>query len=50
MSNQADPPPGSESECNLMDYGIMDIQSGFSKNPYNRSDVKVIILQINLIL
>ncbi|XP_044001338.1 uncharacterized protein LOC122847607 isoform X1 [Aphidius gifuensis] len=44
LSNQADPPPGSESDY-LMDYGIMDIQSGFSKNPYNRSDVKIKRLQ-----
>ncbi|XP_011314517.1 uncharacterized protein form3 [Fopius arisanus] len=44
LSNQMDM-PGSESECNLMDYGVLDIQSGFSRQPYGRSDAKMKRLQ-----
>ena len=38
MSNQAET-PGSESECNLMDYGLLDIHNSFKQ--YNRSDAKI---------
>ncbi|XP_015112229.1 uncharacterized protein LOC107037914 [Diachasma alloeum] len=44
LSNQMDI-PGSESECNLMDYGILDIQSGFSRQSYGRSEAKMKRLQ-----
>ncbi|XP_063991076.1 uncharacterized protein Form3 isoform X2 [Diachasmimorpha longicaudata] len=44
LSNQMDI-PGSESECNLMDYGILDIQSGFVRQSYGRSDTKIKRLQ-----
>ncbi|KAK0178259.1 hypothetical protein PV328_002226 [Microctonus aethiopoides] len=40
LSNQAET-PGSESECNLMDFGLFDNQSGFSRQGYGRSEAKI---------
>ena len=48
VCNQAET-PGSESECNLMDYGIFDI--GMSQKHYSRSDAKVLsVFQIIIIV
>ncbi|XP_034943897.1 FH2 domain-containing protein 1 [Chelonus insularis] len=43
LNNQAEV-PGSESESNLMDYGLLDIQS-FARQSYNRSEAKLKRLQ-----
>ncbi|XP_057321996.1 uncharacterized protein LOC130665560 [Microplitis mediator] len=43
LNNAADT-PGSESESNLMDYGLLDIQS-FARQSYNRSEAKIKRLQ-----
>lgn len=42
MSNQAET-PGSESESNLMDYGLFDLHTNLSHNQrnYNRGEAKV---------
>ncbi|XP_074112850.1 FH2 domain-containing protein formin 3 isoform X1 [Cotesia typhae] len=45
LNNPADI-PGSESESNLMDYGLLDIQS-FARQSYNRSEAKIKRLQQN---
>ncbi|XP_033218569.1 uncharacterized protein LOC117173991 isoform X2 [Belonocnema kinseyi] len=46
LCNQAET-PGSESECNLMDYGIFDI--GMPQKHYSRSDAKIKRLQNGLV-
>ncbi|XP_043277907.1 uncharacterized protein form3 [Venturia canescens] len=44
LCNQAET-PGSESECNLMDYGLLDVHNSFAHKPYSRSDAKIKRLQ-----
>ncbi|XP_024936099.1 uncharacterized protein LOC107262944 isoform X2 [Cephus cinctus] len=44
LSNQAET-PGSESECNLMDYGLFDIHTGLPHKQYGRGDAKIKRLQ-----
>lgn len=44
MSNHVDL-PGSESDNNLMDYGILDLSSAFGQKQYGRSDAKIKKLQ-----
>jgi len=40
VSNQPET-PGSESESNLMDYGLFDLHTGLSQKNYNRGEAKV---------
>lgn len=40
VSNQAET-PGSESESNLMDYGLFDLHTGLPQRNYSRGEVKV---------
>ncbi|KAK2586362.1 hypothetical protein KPH14_010652 [Odynerus spinipes] len=44
LSNQAET-PGSESECNLMDYGLLDLHTGLPQRSYSRSEAKIKKLQ-----
>ncbi|XP_043504299.1 uncharacterized protein LOC122525518 [Polistes fuscatus] len=44
LSNQAET-PGSESECNLMDYGLLDLHTGLPQRSYSRSEAKMKRLQ-----
>ncbi|XP_066598097.1 uncharacterized protein form3 isoform X2 [Prorops nasuta] len=44
LSNQAET-PGSESEYNLMDYGLFDLHTGLPQRSYGRSDAKIKRLQ-----
>jgi len=40
VSNQIET-PGSESESNLMDYGLFDLHTGLLQRNYNRGEAKV---------
>lgn len=40
VSNQTET-PNSESECNLMDYGLLDLHTGLPQRSYSRSEAKV---------
>lgn len=40
VNNQAET-PGSESECNLMDYGLFDLHTGLPQRAYSRGEAKV---------
>lgn len=40
VSNQAET-PGSESESNLMDYGLFDLHTGLPQRNYSRGEAKV---------
>ncbi|KMQ96916.1 fh2 domain-containing protein 1 [Lasius niger] len=44
LSNQAET-PGSESESNLMDYGLFDLHTGLPQRNYSRGEVKMRRLQ-----
>ncbi|KAM0729484.1 FH2 domain-containing protein 1 [Formica fusca] len=44
LSNQAET-PGSESESNLMDYGLFDLHTGLPQRSYSRGEAKVRRLQ-----
>ncbi|XP_014467206.1 PREDICTED: uncharacterized protein LOC106740555 [Dinoponera quadriceps] len=44
LNNQAET-PGSESECNLMDYGLFDLHTGLPQRTYGRSEAKMKRLQ-----
>ncbi|XP_076666241.1 FH2 domain-containing protein formin 3 isoform X2 [Andrena cerasifolii] len=44
LTNQAET-PASESECNLMDYGLFDLHTGLPQRNYSRNDAKVKRLQ-----
>ncbi|XP_011152521.2 uncharacterized protein LOC105191081 [Harpegnathos saltator] len=44
LNNQAET-PGSESECNLMDYGLFDLHTGLPQRTYSRGEAKMKRLQ-----
>ncbi|XP_032684457.1 uncharacterized protein LOC116850364 [Odontomachus brunneus] len=44
LNNQAET-PGSESECNLMDYGLFDLHTGLPQRAYSRGEAKMKRLQ-----
>ncbi|XP_035740282.1 formin-J-like isoform X2 [Vespa mandarinia] len=44
LSNQTET-PNSESECNLMDYGLLDLHTGLPQRSYSRSEAKIKRLQ-----
>ncbi|XP_076235576.1 FH2 domain-containing protein formin 3 isoform X2 [Calliopsis andreniformis] len=39
LNNQVET-PASESECNLLDYNLLDLHTGFSQRNYSRNDAK----------
>ncbi|XP_076166401.1 FH2 domain-containing protein formin 3 [Ptiloglossa arizonensis] len=44
LTNQAET-PASESECNLIDYGLFDLHTGLPQRNYSRNDAKIKRLQ-----